>query len=261
MPAATFSDSLSGTENTTMAEQTTISNARILRMGPDVVTVSDTKVIIDARREMPEWEVVRGMRPPSVYFEDKRYLLVEKTPGAKPFEFRYVLHPWPPGKESNPNQFFDYNAEAVAERDAGRLAETSDAVIWTLLLLVYPFLGLLWSRMQERLVRFGFIPRTLTGVSIFATFCLLFTQLVMISVMINGSARSGKMMIGGIIVALTGHNNIPLGPLDFPLGLVDAALLLAMIVDAAMRYTHYLRESEWTGGFLEWLFSKPSHRN
>ena len=244
-----------------MAEQIQISNVRVLRVGPDQVAVSDTKLIIDARHEMPEWEVVRSGRPPSIYFEDRRYLLVEKSPGEPPFEFRYVLKPWPPGRESNPNQFFDYNLEAVTERESGRRAELADTLIWVSLLPVYPFLGWLWSRGQERLIRFGFIPRTLTGVSIFATFCLLFTQLVMISVMINGSARSGKMMIGGILVALSGHNFIPLGPLNFPVGLLDATLLLAFVVDAAMRYTHYLRETEWTGGFLEWLLSRPPRRN
>ena len=234
---------------------------RVLRIGPDQVTVTDTEVVIEARHEMPEWEVVRALRAPSIYFEDKKYLLIEKEPAQRPYAFRYVLKPWPAGKESNPNQFFDYNAEAVAERDADHRGELSDNTMQVLLLPLYPFLGLLWSGFQERLIRFGFIPRTLTGVSIFMNFCLFFAQAVMCSIMLNGSARSGKMMIGGIIVAMSGRNFVPLGSFNFPLGVVDGVLLLALVADAAMRYTHYLRESEWTGGFLEWLLRRPARKD
>jgi len=243
-----------------MAEQVENTDVRLIRIGPDQVAVSESKLVIDARHEMPEWEVHRGLRPPSVYFEDQRWLLIDKLPGEKPYAFRYVLKPWPPGKESNPNQFFDYNLEAVKERDAGVRGDLSDTLIWTALLPLYPFLGLLWSRTQERLVRFGYIPRTLTGISIFATFCFIFAQLVMTAVMLNGSARSGQMMIGGIIVALSGHNYLPLGPVHFPLGILDAFFLLAGGADMALRYTHFLRETEWTGGFLEWLFRRSERR-
>jgi len=41
-----------------------------------------------------------------------------KEPATGPYAFRYVLRPWPEGQASNPKVFFDYNAEAVAERDA-----------------------------------------------------------------------------------------------------------------------------------------------
>jgi len=114
---------------------------------------------------------------------------------------------------------------------------------------------------QERLVRCGFIPRSLTGISIFMTFCLFFGQAVMFAIMINGSARSGKMMIGGMITALSGHNFMSLGGMNFPVGAFDGLLLLALVADAAMRYTHYLREDQWTGGFLEWLVPKPSRKD
>ena len=37
--------------------------------------------------------------------------------------------------------------------------------------------------------------------------------------------------------------------------------MLALVADVAMRYTHYLREDQWTGGFLEWLAPKSSRKN
>ncbi len=243
-----------------MSEETEAPEKRVLRIGPDEVTVTESEVTILAKHEMPEWEVVRTLRSPSIYFEDKRYLLIEKAVAARPYAYRYVLKPWPAGKEFTPNQFYDYSAEAVAERDSSHRSEIAGNLAWALLLPLYPFLGWLWSSFQERLVRLGYIPRSLTGVSIFITFGLFFAQLVMVAVLMNGSARSGHMMIGGAVVAMTGHNFVTLGAGKIPLGAVDGGLLFALIADAAMRYTYYLRDENWTGGFLEWLFRPPGRK-
>jgi hypothetical protein len=47
--------------------------------------------------------------------------------------------------------------------------------------------------------------------------------------------------------------------MNLPMSVIDVLLALAFLADAAIRYTHYLREDQWTGGFLEWLLrgSKP----
>jgi hypothetical protein len=243
-----------------MDDQTEIPQQRVVRIGPDQVTITAQKLIIEAKYEMPEWDV-RSSRPPAIYFEDKKYLLVEKTELKGKYAFRYVLHPWPEGRASNPNMFFDYNAEAVAERDVDRRGEISGDIIRTILLPFYPILGWCWSGTQQRMVRFGFVPRSLTGISIFASFALGFAQAVITSVMLNGSARSGKMMIGGAVTAFSGHNYVTFGSVQFPLGILDAVILLALIADALMRYTHYLREDQWTGGFLEWLISKKAKKD
>jgi hypothetical protein len=240
-----------------MTEASDIPSQRVIHIGPDRVTITDAEVVIEAKYEMPEWEV-RSSQTPAIYFEDKKYLLVDKAPLSGPYAFRYLLHPWPEGRASNPKMFFDYNAETVAERDADRRGAVADEGIRMLLLPLYPFLGLFWSGGQERLVRYGFIPRTLTSISIFTTFCGFFAQAVVISIMLNGSARSGKMMIGGVVTAFAGHNFVNLAGINFPLGVIDGLLLLALGADAAMRYTHYLREDQWFGGFLEWLLPKSS---
>ncbi|HEX9045469.1 MAG TPA: hypothetical protein VF988_00465 [Verrucomicrobiae bacterium] len=233
-------------------------NKKVIRVGPDQVTITDAEVVIEAKHEMPEWEVVRSARPPSIYFEDKRYLLIEKEKAQRPYAFRYVLKPWPPGKESNPNMFFDYNLEAVAERDGGVKGESTATATWCLLLPLYPFLGFFWSGVQERLGRLGFLPRSLTGVSIFMSFCFAFAQAVMASILLNASGRTGHMTIGGIIVGMTGCNSVPLGSFNFPVGILDILLFVALVADAAMRFTHYQRDDQWHGGFLEWIFRKPS---
>ena len=40
-----------------MPEQPETNKERKIRIGPDQVTVTDNEVVIEARHEMPEWEV------------------------------------------------------------------------------------------------------------------------------------------------------------------------------------------------------------
>ena len=98
-----------------MPEQPETNKERKIRIGPDQVTVTDNEVVIEARHEMPEWEV-RILNSPAIYFEDKKYLLVEKGEAQPPYSIRYVLRPWPEGKIANPKLFHTYDAETVAER-------------------------------------------------------------------------------------------------------------------------------------------------
>jgi hypothetical protein len=235
-----------------MPEQLETKKTRVIRIGPDQVTVTDEAVIIEARREMPDWEV-REFQPPPIYFEDKKYILAEKRKGQPPYSAGYVLWPWPADKIPNAKQFHNYDAEAVAERDSARQSEKRDEVVWICLLPLYPFLGLLWSSAQQRLTQFGFVPRTITGISIFTVFCLLFAQGVFAVVMINSSARSGQMMVGGLIRAMINQDHFQVGPVSVPVAILDFLLALAFLADVAIRYSCFLREHEWTGGFLEWM--------
>ncbi len=242
-----------------MPESLGAPSQRVLRIGPDRVTVTDTEVVIEAKHEMPEWEV-RSSRPPAIYFEDKKFLLIGKDKAEAPYGIRYTLQPWPEGKASNPNNFHTYDAATVAERGSSHRSELWGQLAWSLLLPFYPFLGLLWARTQERLGRLGFIPRSLTGISIFTSFGLFLAQGVMAAVMINASIRSGKLMIGGVIRAMTDQSHLQLGQLAISAGIIDAVLLAGFLADAVFRYAHYLGDDQWTGGFLEWLVPKSLRR-
>jgi len=35
-------------------------------------------------------------------------------------------------------------------------------------------------------------------------------------------------------------------------------LLISLVGDVLMRYSHYLRDDQWAGGFLEWLRPRRS---
>ena len=234
------------------------SNQQVVRIGPDQVTISDAEVVIETKHETADWEV-RSHNAPAIYFREKKYLLVDKGEAKLPYKIRYVLRPWPPGKIPNPKMFLSYGEDSVAERDSSRRGEALNEVIWVCLLPLYPFLGLLWSGAQQRLVRFGYVPRTITGLSIFTSFGLLLMQGVFVVVTINASMRLQKMMVGGIIGAMTGQDSLHLGPVGIPIFLIDGTLALACLADLCVRYSNYLREDQWTGGFLEWLVP-PSRR-
>ncbi len=243
-----------------MPEQSETKNARVIRMGPDQVTLTDQEVVIETKHEMPDWKV-HTVQVPAIHFEGSKYFLAEKGQALPPYAVRYVLRPWPEGKLPNPKLFHVYSAEAVAERDAVRRSGIRDEVIRAYLLILYPFLGLLWSGAQKRLVRLGFLPHSITGISIFTVFSLMFMQMALIALMLQASARSGSMMIGGMIRAMTGGNYIHVGPLGLPVCILDSLMTLALLTDVLVRYTCYLREDDWAGGFLEWLVPKSLRKN
>ena len=228
---------------------------RTVQIGPDRVIVTDDLVTIDAKHEMPDWKV-RAYKVIPIYFENKKYYLTEKRQGQPPYAIRYLLKPWVDGTDSAAI-FQTYDAEAVVQRDSSRRNEAQGEVVRAFLLLFYPFLGLLWSRTQQRLNRFGFIPRSITSISIFMVFCLIFAQGVFLVMSLQASARSGVIVIGGMIRAFAG-DHLQIGPVGIPLYLFDILASLAMILDVAVRYTKYLQDDEWTGGFLEWIFRRSA---
>lgn len=239
--------------------ESTESASRELQIGPDHITVTDQEVVIQAKRELPDWEV-REFQVVPIYFEDRKYHLVEKNRAASPFAWRYVLHPWPEAGLDTAKRFLVYDADAVTQRDGDHAGEIRSRLGYAFLLPLYPLLGLSWSGVQERLGRLGFVPRTLTSISIFTVFSLAFAQLVFVSISINATVRSGHMMIGGLLRLIGNSDQLGFGPLSLPMAWADTALFVALVADAAMRYTYYLREDQWTGGFLEWVLPKRRAR-
>jgi hypothetical protein len=198
----------------------------VLRVGPDRVTLADGLVIIEAARPMPDWQV-REFTPIPICFRNRKYRLVGKRKAQPPFAICYVLEPWPESYISNSKLFLTYDAETVAQREADRRSNISDEIVRACLLPFYPFLGLLWSGTQKRLMRCGFTPHSISGTSIVTT---------LIAFMAYGTL--GIALVGGLrFVAL-------------PLNVI---VLLALFVDLIIRYFRYATDDQWAGGFLEWL--------
>lgn len=233
-------------------ETANVTPARVFTVGPDRVTVSPQEAVVEARHPFPDWDV-REMNHVPVYLEDKKYYLVEKRKAAAPYAVRYVLLPWPEYQASNAKTFHPYDLETVTEREARLRTGHFEELVWAFLTPFYPMLGLLWSGTQKRLVRFGYVPHAITGFSIFFIFALLFGQGVFAVILLNGSMHAGTITLGGFIRALACSDAIHLGPVSIPVALLDILLLLALLSDLIMRYSNYLRDDQWAGGFLEWI--------
>jgi len=225
---------------------------RSIQIGPDQVTRIDEGIVIDAKHEMPDWQV-REFKIFPIYFEDKKYYLAEKRSAQPPYAFRYLLRPWPDGPFESAPFFLTYDAQAVAERDSTRRSGQQEELVRLALMPLYPFLGFLWFGAQRKLIRFGFAPRSITGASIFASFSLLLLQGAFAAVMMNASARAGNLMLGGIIRAFAGQDHFRIGPIAIPIALLDSLVLVALLADVPVRYSNWLREEDREGGFLEWM--------
>src|SRR6185436_18184476 len=206
------------------------------QVGPDLVTTEDNFVCIDAIREFPDWQV-RGFARIPIYFQEQRYFLREKQAGQAPFAVRYILELWTDHSTSAPFSF-DYNEEAVAQRDMDHRDNRKNEAIGKALYMVYPFLGLLWAGTKDKLVRFGFVPRTITGVSISTVFFVMTTEAIF----------AGRLRVG-FIRLLIDRSTVPIFGLNIPVVFLDYVLVLALLLDCIMRYDAYLRESAIEWGF------------
>ena len=227
----------------------------VYEVGPDRVTVSEKEAVIEAKHALPDWDV-REINHVPVYLQEKKYYLIEKRKADPPYAVRYLLHPWPEYQATNATGFLAYDAEVVAARDAHRREGHVDDLGHAFLMPFYPILGLLWSGLQNRLVRFGFVPHVITGFSIFITFALVFGQAVFGVILLNSSLRTGKLMIGGFLTALADSDRIALGPVTCSLAVLDAVLLLMLLVDTVVRFAHHFRDDQWAGGFFEWVIPR-----
>jgi hypothetical protein len=243
-----------------MDEPPKLKPSRTIRIGPDHVTITDQEVFIEARHELPDWQV-RQFKVIPIYFEDKKYFLAEKRRVQPPYAFCYVLSPWPESHIESATFCYTYDAQAVAERDESHRSGQCDELLRLSLLPLYPFLGFIWSGAQRKLIRFGFAPQSLTAASIFTGFSLILLQGAFTAVMINVSARAGNLMLGGMIRAFAGQDHFHFGPISIPVALLDSLLLLAFLADVPVRYSKHLREQEWAGGFLEWMVPQSWRRS
>jgi len=91
----------------------------------------------------------------------------------------------------------------------------------------------------------GFVPRTITGVSIRTVFFVMTTEAIF----------AGRLRVG-FIRLLIDRSTVPIFGLNIPVVFLDYVLVLALLLDCIMRYDAYLRESAIEWGFFEWV-KKP----
>lgn len=226
--------------------------AETVKVGPDLVTITEAQVSIDAACEMSEWQVREFGRIP-IYFRDKKYFLRQKAAAQKPYKIRYILEPWPAEATGTTQAWLNYDEQTVAERDSAARGEKAGEVAGAFLILVYPLLGFLWSGTKDRLSRIGFVPRSITGISIMVGFGVLLLDGVFAKMLLMGSMRSGSVVVGGIIRTFYGKDYFHLGPLVLSVAWIDVTLFICLVIDVLVRYSQHMREVDSPWGFMEWI--------
>ena len=202
------------------------------------MTVTDQIVTIDAAVEIPEWQVREFYRMP-IYIGECRFFLRNKAPAQPPFAFRYTLERWPAGEEFSTarSSFTTYDEEFVRDRDAEHARRQRCDKLGRAMMVLYPVLGFLWSGAKRRLIPFGFIPRSITGVSIFTGGFLLLLQAIF-----------SRMQLG-FFSFLFGD----LAAFKFWLFAADHLLLAFLLIDCVLRLDQHIKGVEHPWGFCEWL--------
>ena len=211
-----------------------------LWVGKDHLTITEDFVVIDAAQEILDWQVREFQRMP-IFLGDFKFFLRQKVKGEAPFAMRYILQRWPEDAafDSAPCSF-TYDEQFVAERDADHARNERYEKLGRILICLYPLLGFLWSGTKKKLVPAGFIPRSITGVSIFTCICLLLLQ-----------GTFMRMRIG-FITLIFGN----LSRLNFELLIADYALFGLMVLDIIFRFDQHIKNVEYPWGFCEWV-TKP----
>lgn len=195
-----------------------------VQIGPDLVRIENGVLAIYSKRDMADW-VIREFKRPAIWFKEHKFYLRAKTPADPPFRWKYTLWTWTSDILEIPPYEIHYDEEYVRERELefrSRLA--ADSVHWSLMPL-HPFLGFLWSGVKDRLVDYGFHPRSTTSQSVMLEF--------------------GLMLFWTIYVGYLLHASI-----------LNFLILFVLLLDVIFRYDAVLGDKAIQPGFLEWLFRR-----
>lgn len=209
-------------------------------VGVDLVHVTDEKVIVFARHEMPDWTVREFCRVP-IHFRGHKFYLLRKLPGALPYAFRYELAMWHSGLGMESNRPIYYDEDYVAERDQDAGIFKKREHLHSALFALYPFLGFCWSGFKERVLGpIGFDPVDITDASVMLAFGFFMLDAVFVC----------YFNYGFLAVVFSREWLLPL----------DRILFVLVPLDCAMRFGRIIRGDSVPAGFLEWVFRREDDR-
>ena len=213
-------------------------NQQTLWVGKDHLTIGDSFVVIDAAKEISDWQVRDFQRMP-IFLGDFKFFLCQKLAAEKPFAVRYVLERWPEDANLSAAPIsFTYDEQFVLERDAEHARGEKLETLGRVLICLYPLLGFLWANTKRKLIPAGFIPRSITGVSVFSCVCLMLLQGTFV-----------RMRVG-LFTFLFGN----VAKLSVGLLVADYALFGIMLLDIVLRFDQHIRHTtDHPWGFCEWI--------
>jgi hypothetical protein len=184
------------------------------------------QVVLDSLVALPDLQL-REFARPRITFGDACYYLSERSQsGARPVVYRYVLSPWPKNDQSVTRSIVldaDYFQEIMARRRRARL----ENVAFKALVVLYPFLGFLWSPQKRALNRIGFESHSISSMSAYTGFVIGFSFGVFLVIFEFGTKSFSATLAMGMV---------------------------AFMVDAVARFDRLLAgKDQIPPGFFEWL--------
>ncbi len=207
-------------------------------VGSDTVWFEGRRLVVDAARDMPDWQV-RQHRRPQIRFRNHLYFPVERTEG-KWGKVRFVLEPWPERSTDLPGPRIEYDASYVLARDGAARRSMAGEGLGPLIFVAMPVIGLLPSMVKARIQdRLGINPESATRASVTAeagvAVLLLFFWGVSGWGNLISTMKEGVALFGGAQCTLF-------------------LIILALGLDWAFRWGAVFRGTGFYPGFYEWLW-------
>ena len=209
-------------------------------VGSDLVHVTDYKVMVFARHEMPDWTVREFCRVP-IHFRGHKFYLARRLPAMPPYAFCYELGTWHAGLGMESNRPIFYDEDYVAERDQNVRTGWRQSHLHSLLFALYPCLGLCWSGFKERVLGpIGFDPVDITEASVLFVF--------------------GYFLLDGVFVCYFRLGFLALVFSRPWLLWLDYLMFVILPLDCLVRFGRLIRGDCAPAGFLEWLFRRGTEK-
>lgn len=208
-------------------------------LGRDRVHLQGQQLVVDAARDMPDWEV-RKARRAAIRYRGKVYFVAQRESRAGG-RVRYVLEPWPDRSADVPGLRVTYDEEYVRKRDLNADMAVLGAFARPIAVVLTPLVGFLPSRIKAVIhQRFGIHPVTATRWSV---------GLEWIAAILLGTA----LCVAGFAAFVYGTSTGEAAALVLDLTKVDAFGELVLVVDVVFRTSSLVRNRMDQDGFYEWL--------
>ncbi len=208
-------------------------------VGRDQVHLQGRQLIVDAARDMPDWEV-RKARRAAIQYRGKVYFVAQREP-RQGGRVRYVLEPWPDRSADVPGQRLLYDEDYVRTRDADAGMAVLGAVATPVAIVLTPLVGFLPSRVKKDLHhRLGIHPVTATRWSVRIEWVAAILLGVHLGVAGFASIVYGTSKGSEVAQVLT-------------LTKTDALIELVLVIDVLFRTSSFVRNRMDQDGFYEWL--------
>lgn len=203
-------------------------------IGSDLVSREGERIVVDAARDMPDWEV-RKARRAQIQFRDRVYFVASRVPGARG-RVTFLLEPWPEKSTDVPGARLVYDREYVRRRDQEVGLARVGMALQPLLVSLTPLVGFLPSATKRRLhTALGIHPVRATRWSVYLEGAVVLLLGTYLTIMAFVAGLGGAAAIGFGMFA-------------------QAVVQMVLTLDLVFRVASLIRGTLDQDGAYEWLF-------